>query len=67
MNTLAGELPREIARVSELLGHYKSLPNGAGNLGAGFIQLARDRALKAIADGDLVGMLQAYAILKEIE
>lgn len=64
-DTLAAALPREIQRVSELLPLYDEIPTGV--FAATVMRMALQRAQKAIADGDLVGMIQAYEELKGFE
>jgi hypothetical protein len=64
MNTLADELPKEQARVREILGHYREI-GPAGAFGAAFIEASLKKADKAIMSGDLVEMIKAYNELKE--
>lgn len=66
VDTLGDALPREIARVQEILGHYIAIgPNGA--FGAAFIRGYLAQAIKALAEGDVIAMLRAYETLKEVE
>ena len=66
METLADALPKEIARVREVLGNYQAI-GPAGMFGAAFIEQDLRKADAAIMSGDVVGMLQAYETLKQIE
>lgn len=63
--TLADALPAEMARVREVLGHYKEL-GPVGMFGAMFIEQSLQAADKAVMSGDVVAMLRAFAELKEI-
>lgn len=65
METLADALPKEMARVREVLGHYKEI-GPAGRLGAAFIELDLHAADVAVMNGDVVAMLRAFNTLKEI-
>jgi len=65
--TLAEALPQEILRCLEVRDVYLSLPGGAGQFGAASILSHIMRAQAAMASGDVVEMLRAYALLKEIE
>ena len=62
MNSLATELPKEQARVRELIDIYKSVP--FGSIAAGFMEQALKEADKAVMSGDVVAMLRAYEELK---
>lgn len=64
-NTLADALPKEQARVREILGHYKEI-GPAGMFGAAMIEATLQAADRASARGDIVAMLQAYKALQEI-
>ena len=65
ITTLGDALPKEIARVREVLGHYKEL-GPVGMFGAMFIEQSLQAADKAIMAGDVVEMLRVFAELKEI-
>lgn len=65
METLADALPKEMARVREVLGHYKEI-GPAGMLGAAFIEQDLRAADVAVMNGDVVAMLRAFNTLKEI-
>ena len=65
MNTLGDELPKEMARVREILGHYKEI-GPAGAFGAAMIEKSLSDADKAVIGGDIVAMVRAYADLQEI-
>jgi hypothetical protein len=64
--TLGDALPKEIARVREVLGHYKEL-GPVGMFGAMFIEQDLQAADKAVMSGDVVAMLQAFEELKGID
>ena len=64
--TLADALPKEIARVREILGHYKAI-GPAGMFGAAFIEADLNAADQAIMSGDVVAMLRCHARLQEIQ
>lgn len=64
--TLAAALPKECARVREVLGHYKAI-GPAGMFGAAFIEQDLREADQAMISGDVVAMIRAYQKLKEIE
>ena len=63
--SLAEALPKECARVREVLGHYKEL-GLVGAFGATFIEIDLRAADIAMASGDVVAMLQAYKKLQEV-
>lgn len=63
--SLAEALPREQARVREILGHYKEI-GPAGFFGASFIEADLREADAAAMSGDLVRMIRAYEKLKGI-
>ena len=64
--TLADALPKEMARVREVLGHYKEIGQ-AGVFGAAFIEADLRAADQAVMSGDVVAMIQALQKLQEIE
>ena len=64
METLGEALPKELARVREILGHYKEI-GPAGAFGAAMIEQSLRRADAAIMSGDLPAMIDAYNDLKE--
>jgi hypothetical protein len=64
--SLADALPKEQARVREILGHYKAL-GPVGMFGAAFIEADLREADAAVMSGDIVRMLRAYEKLKGIE
>jgi len=64
--TLADALPREQARVREVLGYYQEI-GPAGMFGAGMIKQSLQAADEAIISGDIVKMIAAYNDLKEIK
>lgn len=54
----------ELKRNRELLTTYRELPGGAGMIGAGFISADIDAAEKALAENDVIAILQCYEKLK---
>ena len=65
-STLADALPKEMARVQEVLGHYKEI-GPAGMFGAALIEQDLRNADSAIISGDIVAMIRAFKALKEIK
>jgi hypothetical protein len=55
-----------MARVREVLGHYKEI-GPAGMFGAAFIEQDLRAADAAVISGDVVAMLRALKTLKQIE
>ena len=66
MTSLAEAMPAEMARVREILGHYKEI-GPVGMFGAAFIEADLREADQAVMSGDVVRMLQAYEKLKGIK
>ena len=66
VETLADALPKEMARVREVLGYYKEI-GSAGMFGAAFIEHDLRAADRAVMSGDVVAMLRALETLKQIE
>ena len=66
METLGESLPKEQARVREILGHYKEI-GPAGMFGATMIEETLRKADEAVISGDLVKMILVYRELKAIE
>jgi len=66
METLGDELPKEQARVREILGHYKEI-GPAGAFAVMHIELSLQNADRAVISGDLAAMLRAYEELKAVE
>lgn len=64
VRTVAEALPDEIARVTVILGHYIEI-GPAGAFGAMLIRASLERARRANAIGDVIGMVQALEDLKE--
>ena len=62
-STLGDVLPEEIKRNRELLEQYKEI-GVAGGFGAAMIEEDIDRAVNALASGDVVRMLKAYEAMK---
>jgi len=64
--TLADALPKEMARVREVLGLYKQI-GPAGMIGAAFIEQDLKAADHAVMSGDVVAMLRSLKTLQSIE
>lgn len=65
VETLAEALPREMARVREVLGHYREI-DPAGMFGAAMIEQDLRTADRAVMSGDVVAMILAMETLREI-
>ena len=63
--TLADALPKEMARVREVLGHYREI-GPAGTFAATFIERDLRAADEAVMAGDVVQMIRSLQTLKEI-
>ena len=63
--SLAEALPKEQARVREILAIYDKVPGGA--LAASMMRLSLTEAERAAAAGDVVSMARAYEDLKGYE
>ncbi len=66
VSSLGEALPVEMARVREVLGHYKEI-GPAGMFGAAMIEQSLRMADQAVMSGDVVAMIRAYQDLKEID
>ena len=64
--TLADALPREQARVREVLAIYRSI-GPVGVFGAAMIEGSLQQADQAVMSGDIVAMLRALKSLQEIQ
>ncbi len=67
MTSVGSELPKEMARVRDVvIPQYESIgPSGA--LAVGLMRLELDRAAAAMAEGDLTAMILAYGALREFK
>ncbi len=65
VETLADALPKEMARVREVLGHYREI-GPAGAFGAMFIEQDLRAADRAVMSGDVIAMIQALEKLRGI-
>lgn len=63
METLGEKLPKEMARVRELLPLYDAIPTGV--FAATMMRADLDAAAKAMAEGDLHKMILHYERLKD--
>lgn len=64
-DTLGDALPREMARVRELIPLYDAVP--MGYLAAGMMRQSLDVAARALAEGDVVAMIRCHEDLKGYE
>ena len=68
MSSVGKEIQNEIRRVrDDLIPAYNALPNRVGLFGATLIRQALDRAAKALAEDDVVAIVQSYEELKGLE
>jgi hypothetical protein len=65
VNTLGDELPRQIARVREIVIVYEGLAGEVGKPAAFLMKRDLDAASKAMIEGDVVAMLRVCESLKE--
>lgn len=65
MSSVGEDFPKEQARVRELLGVYRSIPQGA--FGAMMLEDVLRRADEAAMSGDPVAILRSYKELKDCE
>lgn len=66
METLGDALPKEMARVREVLGHYKEI-GPVGMFGAAMIEQDLRAADAAVMSGDVVAMIHALENLRGID
>lgn len=67
MSSLGTELPKEMARVRDvLMPQYQSI-GPAGGFALALMRNELDRATKALAEGDVVTMIRSYEALKEFK
>lgn len=65
MESLGELLPKEMARVREIIVMYRDpLLKGAGNLAAAMMELSLQKADAAVMSGDVAEMLRSYEDLK---
>lgn len=64
MSSVGTEILVELKRNRELLAVYQGLLDGAGFIGAQFITADIDTAEKALAENDVIAILQSYEKLK---
>lgn len=62
---LADALPKEMARVREVLGHFREI-GPAGMIGAAMIEHDLRNADRAVMSGDIVAMLRSLKALQDI-
>jgi hypothetical protein len=68
MSSLAEEIPKEQARVRELLAQYKDpLLNGAGTFAAAMMEKSLADTDRAVISGDIAEMIRCYNDLKGYE
>jgi hypothetical protein len=61
--TLGDALPKEMARVRDLIPMYESI-GPAGGFAVGMMKADLYRAARALAEGDVIEMLRVYESLK---
>ena len=67
VRTVGSELPKEMARVRDVvIPQYESI-GPSGSLAVGLMRLELDRAAAAMAEGDLTAMIRAYGALREFK
>ena len=66
IRTLGSELPKQQARVRELLVAYREIGSG-GVIASDFLEQVLQKADKAVISGDVVAMIVSYNELKECE
>lgn len=64
MSSLGIELPKEMARVRDVLMPLYIGIGPAGGFALALMRAELDRATKALAEGDVVTMIQSYEALK---
>ena len=64
MSSVGEQILVELKRNRDLLDVYKGLPDGVGMFGATMINADIDFAEKALAENDVIAILQAYEKLK---
>lgn len=64
MSSVGEEILVELERNRELLNVYRGLPDGVGAFGAAMINQDISFAERALAENDIVAILQAYEKLK---
>lgn len=62
MSSIGEELPKEMARVREMIPIYDSVPMGF--IAANMMRNDLDRAATALADGNIVEIIRVYECLK---
>ncbi len=63
MSNVGEEMPKEMARVREMLPIYDAIPMGF--LAAAMMRAALDHAAEALSRGDVVAIVRSYAELKD--
>ena len=64
-DSLGTELPKEMARIRDVLMPQYLAIGSAGGFALAMMRRDLDLASKAMAEGDLVGMISAYKALKD--
>lgn len=62
MSSIGEELPKEMARVRELIPLYDAIPTGA--FAATLMRQSLDHAARALAEGNVIEIIRAYEALK---
>ena len=67
MASVGSEFPIEQARLRQLVQDYRSLPNGAGTFAATMTEQVLADADRAMASGDIIAILRAFAAMRECQ
>lgn len=67
MSSLGTELPKEMARVRDVLMPEYIAIGPAGGFALAVMRAELDRATKALAEGDVVTMIRSYEALKNFK
>ena len=65
VDTLGDALPREMARVRDVVMPIYLEIGPSGQFALAMMRADLDAAAKAMAEGDVIGMMRAYAELKD--
>lgn len=67
IESVGTDFPNQQARVRELIGFYRELPNNTGAFGIMMMEDTLRRADEALASGDVVAILRSYQEMAECE
>ncbi len=60
MSSVGEDFPKQQERVRHLIDEYRSLEDGAGEIGAMIMDQVLARAAQAQSSGDIIRILQSY-------